>query len=325
MNLVILEEEEEYLLGLSCYLKKKFHNGLQVNSFCSLEKVKEYLEEKKEIDIFLSGILLSDIQEREFGAKQYIYLEDENIRENNGKLMLYKYQPRDALLKNFFSVCDLKGVTGLNLGDRKTDFIGIYSPVGRCGKTTMALTMAYMLSREKKVIYLSFETWPGFERYLGDYCGMNLSDLIYFIKQGKRNLTDYILASVTRLKEFDVIAPVRNSPDIQLVEAKEFQVLLQEIADTNQYDVLILDFGDCFYRNLSLMKELDRLCMPVLGDEISLSKQMEFYKFLENSEYRDVKEKIVECKISRKRDEGTESIEALAEGSYGEQLKGYLE
>lgn len=324
MNLVILEEEEDYLLGLSCYIKKKFHNSLQVNSFRSLEKVKQFLKSKREIDIFLSGILLSDSQEKEFGAKQYIYLGNENIRESNGRSMLYKYQPKDALLKNFVTVCDFKGIAGINLGERKTDFIGIYSPVARCGKTTMALTMAQLLSEEKKVIYVSLETWPGFDRYLGNYCGMNLSDLIYFIKQGKKNLTEYILASEIPLEDFYVIAPVKNSPDIQMVETEEIKFLLEEIVSTNQYDVVILDFGDCFYRNLSLMMEMDRLYMPVLSDEISIKKQVEFYDFLENSEYKDLKEKIVECKVNRIREEETEFIKAMAEGSYGEQIKSYL-
>ena len=325
MNLVILEEEEDYLLGLSCFMKKKFQNSLQINSFQSLENAKQYVNTKKEIDIFLSGILLSDSQEKEFGAKQYIYLGDENLKEDSKKIILYKYQPKDALLKDFFTVCDFKGMARLNFGEKKTDFFGIYSPVGRCGKTTMALVMAQILSKEKKVMYVSLETWPGFDRYLGNYCGMNLSDLIYFIKQGKKSLSDYILASATNLEDFQVLAPVRNSPDIQQVEARELQILLQEIENTNQFDVLILDLGDCFYRNLSLIREMDKLFVPALNDDISMEKQMDFYQFLENSEYRDLKEKIVECKINKKRDGEMESIQELAEGSYGEQLKSYLE
>ena len=74
----------------------------------------------------------------------------------------------------------------------KTDFpglpasgkriIGVYSPVGRCGKTSLALAMGQLLAREEKLLFITLDTFTGFSGLLDEQWKRDLSDLIYYYK-----------------------------------------------------------------------------------------------------------------------------------------------
>lgn len=49
---------------------------------------------------------------------------------------------------------------------KKVEIIGIYSPVGRSLKTSLALTYGQIRAREHKVLYLNLEEYAGFETLL---------------------------------------------------------------------------------------------------------------------------------------------------------------
>ena len=42
---------------------------------------------------------------------------------------------------------------------KKTEFLGVYSPLGRCLQTSFAWTLAQILSEERAVLYLNMEEY----------------------------------------------------------------------------------------------------------------------------------------------------------------------
>lgn len=71
---------------------------------------------------------------------------------------------------------------------KKVEIIGIYSPVGRSLKTSLALTYGQIRAREHKVLYLNLEEYAGFETLLEEKYGADLADLLYFARLGSGNL-----------------------------------------------------------------------------------------------------------------------------------------
>ena len=50
--------------------------------------------------------------------------------------------------------------------------MGVYSPVSRCGKSALALTLAQALGRNFSVLYMNLEEYSGFSRLVdGGYEG----------------------------------------------------------------------------------------------------------------------------------------------------------
>ena len=76
--------------------------------------------------------------------------------------------------------CESPEEAGLVVRGRKARILGIYSPIGRCLKTSLALTLGQQLARDGKVLYLGLDAFAGFSRLIGNSCKNDLSDVLYF-------------------------------------------------------------------------------------------------------------------------------------------------
>ena len=65
--------------------------------------------------------------------------------------------------------------------------IGFYSPVRRLGQTRMALQKGRELSRMENVLYLNMETYAGEGLYFPEERQRNMSELLYYAKQGSKS------------------------------------------------------------------------------------------------------------------------------------------
>ena len=62
---------------------------------------------------------------------------------------VYKYQAADSLIREVIGCyCESPEEAGLVVRGRKARILGIYSPIGRCLKTSLALTLGQQLARE---------------------------------------------------------------------------------------------------------------------------------------------------------------------------------
>lgn len=61
--------------------------------------------------------------------------------------------------------------------------IGVYSPIGRCGKTGFAVTLGQVLAKDSKVLFLSLEEFSGFSQMMGTQYSGSFSDLVYYSRQ----------------------------------------------------------------------------------------------------------------------------------------------
>ena len=78
---------------------------------------------------------------------------------------------------------------------RRSRITGVYSPIGRCGKTSFALTLGQVLAREEKVLYITLEEFSGLSALTGTVYTGGLSDLLYYYTQ--REYSSVRLGSVT--------------------------------------------------------------------------------------------------------------------------------
>ena len=65
--------------------------------------------------------------------------------------------------------------------------LGVYSPVGRCLKTSFALTIGKLLAQEERVLYLNLEEFSGLSVLMKEEYKSDLSDLLYFYNGGSYN------------------------------------------------------------------------------------------------------------------------------------------
>lgn len=328
MLFVIVDEEEGYLNGVTHYFQGCFKQYFDIWGFQTKEAVLEFARKKKrEITVFLGSIYLTAKEITELGIKQYIYLStredisEVNLGEDRITDVIYKYQPAEVLLKEFIRVCKYNtSFLSCNV-TAPVSLYGVYSPIGRCGKTSLALVMGRILAEEKRTWYMNLEEWSGFREILGEYQGLDVSDLIYYSKQGKQNLGMYINGMLQDIHGLKILPPAKYAPDIQEITREEFLTLLEAVKATGEVDTVIIDFGHSTKLVLEVLEQLKWLYVPVLKDSISQAKHKEFLEFLECSQYKAYTEKIIECKGLAGGKQEVRDINGLYGGSFGSYVR----
>ena len=319
MILVILDREEDFLYGITVYFQEKLGKAFDIYSFHTKEAFLAFgREKKKKIDVYLGSCYLNSAERKELQVRQTMYFsQGERIEESEGEV-IYKYQPAECIMKEFLEICRFSGgISGTGL-QKDTKMLGVYSPIGRCGKTSLALVLGQLLAQNYKAVYVNLEEWPGFERIIGVYEGMDISDLIYYIKQGKEELGMYINGMLQEVNGLKILPPVKIAPDIQEL-GEEVNKLLQEVAKSECYDVILVDFGRQIKSMLPVLQNLEKLYMPVLKDPASRAKLEEFFRFLRNSDYREMEKKIKQCRLNFTEQMECQTAEELYYGSFGTQ------
>lgn len=315
MILVILDREEDFLYGITTYFQDKLGKSFDIYAFHTKEALMNFAKEKrKKIDVYLGSGSLEDSEKKEIQVEQVVcFRQGDEASEGDA---IYKYQSAERIMKEFLRICRFcTGLSGTGFME-DTKIIGVYSPVGRCGKTSLALVMGQVLARSYKVIYVNLEEWPGFERIIGAYDGMDISDLIYFIKQERENLGMYINGMLLEVNQLKILPPVKMAPDIQEL-GTEVTKLLQEVAKSDAYDVILVDFGRQLKSMLPVIGDLEQIYMPVLKDGISQAKVEQFIRFLRSSVYAEEEKKIKQCKLRFSEQVECETVEELYYGGFG--------
>ena len=112
---------------------------------------------------------------------------------------------------------------------KKTEFIGVYSPVAKSIKTAFAFTVGYLLSKEMPVLYLNFEKYSGMEEILEKEYDFDVGDIMYFLGQKTGDIRLKIESSVCVCHGVDYIPSAGFRDDLYKIPFKEWKRLLEQI------------------------------------------------------------------------------------------------
>lgn len=259
-------------------------------AFTSLARLKTYTE-KQDVELLLAGDEVKEEELEEIRVGQVIRLSETGIPLADGTPSVYKYQASDRVLREVMACYQITEKSEmLPVTAMKSRVIGVYSPVGRCGKTGFIMTMGQILAKSEKVLLLSLEDFSIFSRMTGsDYSG-TLSELLYYFRLGEYSCLR--LRSVTySWNGLDYVPPVAYAEDLKDVTGEELARLVQAIAKDSGYEILLLDLGH-FGKGAELLLELcSTIYTPVLKDAVSAAKTEAWKQYLEVSGRRELLEK----------------------------------
>ncbi len=200
------------------------------------------------------------------------------------------------------------------------ELIGIYSPVGRCGKTGFALALGEILAEKKRVIYLNLERYSGLKDIgvVSEEAG-DINDLIYFCRMDPESLVYRLGVMIRTFKNLDYIAPAVSGEDVMNIDAEEWGGVLATLARAGEYEAVILDLGICVTDALPLLERCTRIYMPVLDDRVSEAKISHFYRAAEHMGNAGLTEKITQLHLPALREElwGKDMTSRLVRGKMG--------
>lgn len=280
-NLIICDNEFRYANSLAENIAKREDLAVKVYTCSSLEKASQLAQEKP-VHIFVVDGKYDYKERSEIEAHQTFVLSRGKVADlDEEECEVYKYQSADNIIRAIFEVYVEKTQEDVMRQVRKehTKLVAVYSPIHRIGKTQFALALGKECAKRQRVLYLNLEEYAGFAKAAED--GLDLGDLLYYIKQGKGSLNVRLQSAVRKMEDLDYVWPIPVSTDLKDVSSKEWKSLLEQIVQNSVYELVILDVGESVQGLFEILEMCDRVYMPVLEDDISTRKLRQYERNLE--------------------------------------------
>ena len=294
----VCDLEVEYAYNFMEYLNQRRNLPFEVQAFTSPQILCEYAKTQPiEILLISDKAMCEEVRRMKVG-KLIILTEGVHNPELDQYPSVYKYQASDSVVREVMECYGAEKAARESRPQwkRQASVIGIYSPVGRCQKTSFALTLGQILAKDRAVLYLNLESYSGFEQLLGEVWERNLSDLLYFLRQDNASIVHKLSGMIQSVQNLDFVPPALAPMDIQCTDVKEWLRLIDSIVSESAYEVLILDLGDCVQELYQILDVCTKVYVPVRGDSVSMAKLAQFENLLRMWDYESVLEKLQKIK-----------------------------
>lgn len=292
----VCDLEVDYALNFMDYLNKKKNIPFEIQAFTAVENLIDYGKDTHIELLLISGrAMCREVRELDIG-KIIILSEGVHPPELDQYPSVYKYQSSSEVIREVMECYGTEKKTDAGafpVLKKTTEILGVYSPLGRCLKTSFALTLGQILARERAVLYLSLEEYSGFEELLGKGFAHNLSDLLYYVRQDHSNLLHKMNSMIQTINNLDYIPPVQMPGDIRGTSWQDWERLFQMISQDSSYEVVVLDVGCGIEDNFQLLDLCKKIYMPVLSDVVSQSKIAQFENLVRIWDFPQILEKTI--------------------------------
>ncbi len=294
--MAVLDSDPLYGERLADFANERGRIPFRTLAFRSAEQLRPYAA-KHTVEILLAGEDADREELREIPAGQVIYLGEERRTDTDRLPSVYKYQNADRLLREVMAAYG-GGEWGESVSIAgRGKLLGVYSPLGRCGKTALALTLAQVWRQEEKTLLVSLEDCSGLGEMTGEKHEDCLSDLLYAYCHGDENCWEKLGAFVYAWGSVDYIPPVRYPEDLDGIGAGELAEFLEDMAAESGYGVIVADLGQTGRQAAEILEVCDGVYMPVLDDWISRAKLKEFEEYLYASGREGVMAKLEKVRL----------------------------
>lgn len=222
--MAVYDADTRYAERLSDYVNRKEKGVFTAQAFTSKEKLAEYAK-KHEIDVLLSGERTDSGDISGIPSAQKIYMSEETEKQMDSGKEIYKFQSGDDIIREVMAAySEIPGIRPNTAGamGQSRRIIGVYSPIGRCGKTCLALAIGQILAKEEKVLFVTLDTFTGFPLYFSSFLKENESEpsalryemeyLLAGKKSDRENLKDAVNQVLTLRGAMNLLF-LLNSPD----------------------------------------------------------------------------------------------------------------
>ena len=221
----------------------------------------------------------------------------EKLTEGNSFNGNDRTNPRMIRENSFYEINTEKDI---RIHERDTRVIGIYSPINRCGKTSLAVLFSEILARRGNSLMICMDHHNGI---LADE-ELNIAELIYYLSReqqlGSRGEHFYDFSQYDRfVKKWEQISYIAASPlveNMMQIPPEPFCELIHLLQKTNKYQYIVLDLSEGIESLYKVLNQCDVIFMPVLNDCISKSKIQQFEQQINSVTERDVWESL-KCRI----------------------------
>ncbi|MBR4983342.1 MAG: hypothetical protein IKY94_12375 [Lachnospiraceae bacterium] len=295
--LAVCDSETEYAYQLVDYFSNKKGFPFQVQMFSSENNLKEYA---KNHPILVALIAQKDFSEdiKTVPVEHILILGEDCEKEIKDIKIIEKYQSCERIIKELLDWLFQEGVLGRSISNSKEmKLIGIYSPVGKCLKTSFSFVLGQLLGKKHKVLYLNMESYSGLGQLLQKEFSTDMSELIYYLQNSKEKFIYRMGSMAEKAGGLDILPPFDSFLDFVSVSGDEWIQLFQEIEKGSDYEYLILDLSDAVQGLFDILRLCDVVYTLSREDGFSMAKIAQYEEVLKKCNYEDVWKKTRHCTI----------------------------
>jgi hypothetical protein len=301
------DSDFEYMRNLMNYINSDRNNPMFALAFSDMSKLEAYmvnhtldlliLDEDKLEEVKLTHTRILCLSREMGGAERKLTsvggkLADKKTehRENMAiKVGMLCEEPEDRVhveyIYKFSKARDivaaavrLSGREFINRKNRVFKEFGIISPLGRCGKTNLAISLC-MADEVRGGLYIGMEEYSSFQ----DQEDV-MSNVFYLAKQRSEKFIPYVEEHVVKLESYSILGYMKSYMDAMELAASDMVWMMEKLKEWGRYSTIVWDLGQAVIKDLSILEVFDEVVMPVLDDEISVSKIKAFEEMLEREE-----------------------------------------
>lgn len=280
ISLVLADEDEGYAESMANFLISDFLHKFQVSSFTKKESIDRYFaDDVKKTDILLisPGLYHQSLPLSRIGT--LIILSNGRMPPEAEKYpSVNKYQHGEKFVNSILNIfCEQNPDEILEAaGGKKTKVVGVFSPSGGSGKTSIAVSCSLQCARKgQSVFYLNLESVSSTPLYFNCEGRENFSNILYYIKERSRNFTLKMEGTRCIDAEFDVhyFCPPDSIMEMQEISPEELVFLIQQMKFWGQYDYIFVDMSSSFDTlNIEILKVCDRILLVMSESSYSMIK-----------------------------------------------------
>ena len=286
--LAVCDSETEYAYGLVDYLNTRKGFPFEVQVFTSMENLYEFAR-KHPLSVALIAGKDYEKNRQKLPVDHLILLGENRENMETGIKTIWKYQSCEKLAKELLEWIAGEGILGRPVaGGRQMQLIGIYSPVGKCLKTSYSFVLGQLLSKKNKVLYINLECYSGLGRLLKREFTTDLSELLYYLQNTPDKFAYRLGGMVERIGGLDILPPFGSYLDFVSVSCEEWIQLLKEIERGSDYEYVILDLSDAIHGLFDLLRLCNLIYTLGREDGVALAKIEQYKEVLLKSDYEDI-------------------------------------
>ncbi|QDY86018.1 ParA family protein [Paenibacillus polymyxa] len=287
VKVVLAVEDRDYIEPLLNYVHgSEYSRRLRITAFSQPESFQQYMIEisgMKRPDVVVGEAAFLNLwTTRENTDIPCLILHEGEQVSDYGQLLL-KYQPLSELVSSILETAKQRSNSRKSVNSQEGGMIiGMVAASDGLGKTTAALNMSKQLGNEGySVFYLNLETMDSSALFTGSDGSSGaqeegLSRLLYDLKsEGKEGASLSMASYCVHRPEIqaDTFQPVYNRKELMDMTCDEAKELIRTIAESGQYDVVIVD-GDSEHgeRAQAVLEASHKLIWLLADDLMSMHK-----------------------------------------------------
>ena len=209
-----------------------------------------------------------------------------------------RYEPMEQLMQKIYVITgNGREKKQMAIRYKRLEVTGICSPIGHEMQQLFSVLYAINLSREKKILYISFLEYSGFLEIFGQPEGCDMSELMLRLRAGNLDVS-FFWRCVYEMSGIYYLIPFENPENLIQTGERELTALLDFIEHFTDFEEVILDFGVSMTEYHSYLNFCDAVYMISRDGYVYECQERAFFKWVSREQPQTNLDKIHRLSVS---------------------------